>query len=336
MLRADHSECKKYYGGSKRQSLDAYISVALSYLSKLLNKQCYLYLDFCQSNTCQSNNYQLSNILISLFIHYGRQYYYQYSLLNNKGIYERLSYIFKPSLSRYINSFHLVNNNISSINIDRSNINFKQNRIILLEKYNSMNFYYLKLLSPALKNKISEYYNQGGLYKHYPRHEYEKRNKLSLPVTTHTLSQIPSFPATVPTGARYDTLCQFIVDTDDYVLLPPTPPAFYNPFDISHSYILDDYFAEVNIDYSGNPPLVDYNTVVTEKEKLFPNKKYLAYERYKDTRCFFCHKLGHPIDLCDEVVDVDDILDPELHRLAVFVSTYGKRHIEQRFGDYDE
>ena len=38
----------------------------------------------------------------------------------------------------------------------------------------------------------------------------------------------------------------------------------------------------------------------------------------------------------DEVVDIDDILDPALYRLAEFVSDYGKRHISQKFGAYED
>ena len=160
MLKADHSLCKKYYTAEKYQGMDAIISVAMSSINKLLNKKCYEYLSFCDNENIIKSNQFLSNILLSLFIHYGSQYHEYYEFFSNIQVYKELIYIFKPSINRQLTSDYLVVNNVSSSGIDRSNINFKYNSILLNEKYKSSNFYYLNLLSTKFVFEPSTFLTQ--------------------------------------------------------------------------------------------------------------------------------------------------------------------------------
>ena len=145
-------------------------------------------------------------------------------------------------MNKKLKSNCLVINNVSTNNIDRSNVNFVIAFNIIKRKYKKLNFYYLKLLNKEFQNKVDRYYSQYGKYRKYDIHQYEKKNKIPLPVNRYTLDPTPSEVLIYPSKDEILKLQQFIKNTADYTLLLPKPPEDYNPFDLKHTYILDDYF----------------------------------------------------------------------------------------------
>ena len=97
------------------------------YIDMYNKNLCYDYLDnFIDIN--DSMNYIFSNLNLSLLIHYGSQFFDQQYKFNNIYIYKRLIKIFfKYSINKKLLFDQLVYNNISTNNIDRSNIIFKRN-----------------------------------------------------------------------------------------------------------------------------------------------------------------------------------------------------------------
>ena len=279
----------------------------------------------------------LSNLLYTLFIYYGKRYYHKHLVFRTRLEYEKnIKIFFKVSLNKKLKSNQLVIDNNSTDNIDRSNINFRKSFDEIKYKYKKLNFYYLKLLNKEFKNKIHEYYSQYGKYRKYDVHQYEFKNKIPIPVNRYTLDPTPSEVIYYPVKNEILKLQQFINNTSNYILSLPQPPENYNPFNLKHTYILDDYFRDVEINYTGIPPPISYDEAVTKLEKLFPNKKYLFYHKYKDMRCYFCAKKGHPVKLCDDTIIKEAIKDPYIRRLVDFILNYPKRIIHQRYGTYDE
>ena len=323
----------RYTPAQHREALEE-CSATLSQVEKYFSLPCFSV--FPVELTSKSRPPErIVNFQANMHLNVTNSYYY-FKESFRYYIYEHQSIIgFKPKkLTQILHYKRLVINNISTNNIDRSNINFRISSQLLLEKYNFNNPYYLNLVDSKLQFNINNYYSANNKYKNYKIHEYERKNKIPIPITRYTKNPTPSYPTYFPPHEEIIKLQYFVQDTAKYVLPIPSPPPYYNPFDIKHTFLLDEYFSDIKIDYHGNPPHISYEDAVTKKEKLFPNKKYLFYDYYKDVRCYFCNKTGHMASLCEEIVSIDSLFDPVLHRLAVFVSHYPRNIISQRFGIY--
>ena len=332
LLSSSHHKCKQlFFPSAFNRSRDT-IFTALSIYKSINNKLVFNYI------LSLNNSNKLTSFLLTLFIHYHD--YFPSLSYKFKAIHYYIKLIpvfFKVSLYKGLIISSLQVNNNSTKNIDRSNINIREIKIKLqyILPYKN-NIYYLKLLKSDLKDRINEYYSKSKQYHYYKLHEYEIKNKIPAPVTSYTGSNISSVPDYVPSKNSLFVYHQFILDTDNYLLTLPQSPDGYDPFDIEHTYKLDRYFENVVIDYDNAPPVVTYDEVVTQREKLFPNKKYLLYERYKDVVCYFCNKKGHISTFCEDIVIIDNIKDPLLKRLAVFVFNYPKCVIDQQYGSYTD
>ena len=298
----------------------------MSYLYKLNSRQCII--------SYAEDGSNLSNLKISLYLQYGYLYFNKTSKIAKIHLYEKLAHHLKYSLRKKILVLSLVVNNVSSLTVDRCNINIKENIELLSNIFYYRNVHYLNLLNGSLQQKIKDYYMSAEKYKRYEYHKYEKQNKIVLPVNDEYKNSTSSLPTNYPSLSQRIMLETFIKETSYYVLSLPEPPSYYNPFDVKHTKYLDSYFSKCNINYTDSPPLVSYDDAVTKIEKLFPNKKYLYYDKYKESRCYFCNKKGHLKTLCPDLVDINDIQDPYLRHLAVFVMNYPVRKIKQRYGNY--
>ena len=339
--------CTQHLGCNKEYSDDIFdenlsrICATMSYYNNILYLPVNRHLYYRFSNSVELTYgppiCPLTNLLFTLFIYYGSRYYHKHIVFKTRQEYDNnIKKFFKYSLNKKLLINKLVINNISNNNIDRSNINFKNSYEKIKNKYRKYNFYYLKLLNKEFKNKIDKYYNEYGKYRCYEVHQYELKNKIPIPVTRYTLNPIPSEPIYYPNNDEKLKLQIFIKNTENYTLPLPKAPLNYNPFNNKHNYILDDYFKDVKINYSGPPLFISYDDAVTKLEKLYPNKKYLYYERFKDSRCYFCAKKGHLVSLCDDTIDKSTIIDPYKRRLVEFILNYPKRIVYQRYGSYDK
>ena len=146
----------------------------------------------------------------------------------------------------------------------------------------------------------------------------------------------PSYPEVLPTSKQFQKIKKFIVGTQKYTLPWPTPPPSYNPFDPKHVDILQDYYLECKIEPHPPLPFDSYVKVVTEIEKLYPNKKYFYYQRFKAMLCHWCRKLGHPSKWCDDIVDIDTLEFSSIRLLAEFVMQYPKHQLNIKYGKYSQ
>ena len=344
LFSSKHRKCKKFYDSSQRNQYKRKVSTAMSKEKLIEYIPVYKYLVFpikidgeiILDKINAKSEEPLTNFKLSVFAHYNDAYYHisdKYKLILYYAHIAKIS--FRYSINKKLQSNILVVNNSSTYNIDRSNINFNVSYDKLISKYKIKNIYYLKLFNMQLLNDINQYYNGGGKYKQYQIHEYEQKNKIKIPVTSYTKNITPSYPLKYPNYYNIKKLQVFIRSTEKYVLPVPKAPDYYDPFSIKHTYILDKYFENVNIDYYGPPPIVSYEEAVTKVEALFPNKKYLKYQQYKDARCYFCWKKGHLISLCEETIDKSKIFKYQIKKLVEFIMEYPTRMIQQRYGTYD-
>ena len=328
LLSNNHYNCSKKFSALSKQRALAPIDTTMSFFNYFLYKSCFKYY--------HNHQFQITNLIFNLIHIYGEQYYYLVPCLNQFLLFKyKLNYeFFKFKINKKLKCNQLVINNISDTNIDRCNINFRIISNIMKIKLKFKHIYYYKFYNKKLLQNIKNYKFQ--LKNNYNIHEYELKNKIPIPTTKYTSSKISEFPTTKPRGSLLNKLKDFIHKAKEYSLPYPKPPPYYNPFDIKHKYILDGYFSKVKIDYHGPPPIVSYDDAVTKIEKLYPKKKYLYYDRYKDIVCYHCHKKGHTKALCEDFVDINDIEDPEIYRLAKFVLNRPTRNILQRYGPYSD
>ena len=309
-----------------------HIGITMSKYSHLFNVTSKIKL-LLQALVNKERSFRLTGILFSLLCLYSRKYLLKYYSF----FFDNISIEYKI-MKQLSTSFIVPHSptNVSSPFIDRSSINFKQVLTIMKEKYdNKCRFYYLRLLNHDLLANIKSYMSNYA-HKDYVIHEYERRNKINIPITIYTRNQTASNPTTIPNRLQLARLETFVEDTSYHVIPKPSAPDYHNPAASIHTQVLQPYFGGIYIPYSGNPPIKSYDEVVTEIEALYPNKKYLDYERYRDITCFFCGKKGHPIRLCEDIVNIENILDPELYRLANFINYYPRNKILQRYGSYSD
>ena len=326
LLSNNHKACKFYFTAMQRQQARAKIDATLSFIHYIIYNSIF--------KKFQAPDYQLTNLTISLINIYGKKYYYLIPALYQYEYFKStlVSLYFKYSHNKKLACNILTVNNVSSNGVDRSNIIFYDSLIHMENKLKYKNMYYMKIYNKKLLLDIKRYSSE--LKNNYKIHDYELKNKIPIPVTQYRTNKTPEYPTVVPKGKLLQLLKQYVYDTKYYTLPRPSPPPYCNPFDVKHKFILDSYFDEVDIDYDGNPPILTYDEAVNEIEKLYPNKKYIYYDRYKDVVCWHCGKKGHTKKLCEDFVDIEKIKDPVIYRLCKFCLDRPTRNIDQRYGKY--
>ena len=333
LLKRDHSDCKKHYKLETFKKNNAQLSTTMSSINSIISNKLY---------TCMfdyddpSESFELSNIVYTLFLYYGYVYSDKNIVLNNIYKYKKMIKCFKYFMNKKLLVLQLCLDNVSVENIDRNNIIFRNISTILNNKLVIGNPYYFSNIDKSLQEKIKSHYLVKNKYENYELHDYEKKNRISPPILQSNINPISSYPTNYPLPEECKKLHLFVKETSQYISSIPVPPVDYRPVDIKYSITLQDYFSEVGKDYGCPPSVVSYDVVVTQKMKSFPNKKYIDYDKYKDIECYYCHKKGHVIKICEEIVDINSINDSLRRDLARFVLDYPKNKIEQRVGKYSD
>ena len=319
--------CKKYYTQQQFSDYLSYISIAMSKFNDQINNK--IYFSYCLDEMTVISIYELNlfllkenHLLESNKLHYLIKYH------------ELIPIFFKVDNNKQLLVSNLVVNNISSLNIDRCNINFLYIKQKLSNIYNKCNFYYYNVQDKYLDDQINLHYSKRDNYINYTIHEYELKNKIKIPMQKATMNPTPSRPTEFPLFTDLPKYNKFISQTADFIIPLVRPPVYYDPFDLKHTKVPQDYFKNVVIKYYEPPPIVTYKEAVSDKEKLFPNKKYILYNQYKNIRCHFCRKLGHPMKWCEDLTIVDDIKNPLIKRLVNFILKYPICKIKQKFDSY--
>ena len=319
IISSDHQNCKKYYSQQQFINIKEIIYTALSKLklSKVLK------LKFNHDliiSTYELNLYLLNELKNNDLL-----------LLNT--YYINIPIFFKYDYNKILKIKSLTLNNESTSNIDRSNIDIKINQYILAVKLSARNLYYYQR-QQSLDKQIEQYYSNSLKYQQFEVHQYELNNKIDIPIQNHSMNPTPSYPTKFPTNfIKYN---KFINDTSNYILPMVQYPSGYNPYDIKHTRIIQDFFHGIPDVHNSGPPLVSYQKVVTEKMKLFPNKKYLLYEKYKDVLCHFCRKKGHIMKICEDLTPINNIKNPLVKKLAEFIMIYPTLKLNQKFKSYSD
>ena len=326
----DHTPCKKYYSKARSNNHRAFVSVTVSKFITFFSCTAYKIFD-------PNGKELLSNLKLNLILVFGIDYFVDNIFVKRYYLYIKLSRImFKFSYNKKYLVNQLVINNESTINIDRNNINIKNSKNNIKTLFTMKNPYYFQFLNQQLKNKIGKAYNNNNKYKNYEIHEYEKRNKIPIPTLSPTANPTSSQPIITPSIEVRNRMKVFIQETQSYTIPVPTAPPSFDPFDIKHTIVLDDYFKHEYKGYTAPPPTCSYKEKVSDIEAKFPNKKYLFYEDYKNIQCYFCKKKGHPVRWCEETVDIESCHDPDIRRLAYFIYHYPRCYLAPKFGNYSQ
>ena len=165
IVSSNHGPCRSFFSDSSRNRIKNKICTTMSYIKNITLLPVYKYFGL---------KYQISNNAFNIINLLGSEYFHLYPLLNKILIFQsKINKCFKlPNKQLYQQL--LVINDLSTNNIDRSHIDFKNSRQLLESLIGMANPYYLKLLDKKLNKKIEDSYSKHNQYRKYVVHEYEK------------------------------------------------------------------------------------------------------------------------------------------------------------------
>ena len=166
ITKYDHSECRSLFTATQFHNTCKKIGVTLLKIQRYLLLPCFHVFAVESTCTCSPPPKRISNYQINVHLNIPTAYQY---FSESYGVYiyqKHLNIMFKhKSINQLLYYNSLTCNNVSSLGVDRSNINFRHSYNELLSSYHNNNLYYLKLSNSNLQNDIKSYYQSNGKYK---------------------------------------------------------------------------------------------------------------------------------------------------------------------------
>ena len=224
----------------------------------------------------------------------------------------------------YLNNNILQNENNIIISLNNfSNEFIITNYINKFKNRNYDNIIGMRFKDPFLDNNIKKYHRYNKLYKY--NNIRNSNNELKNGIFTREClgdDWFPSKPRYYPCDDVIDKLEEFIETTPD-LLDPPKAPEGCHPCNIKYKHELHPRLRATTLPVLDNEPIIKSrkDTIDIIRRKT-GRKKSIDGKKYRNSKCNYCKKEGHPTRCCRRRPAIYDTGNPEINDLIKYIKDY--------------